>query len=704
MMELLAPAGDRDALEAAVNAGADAVYLGLTRLNARRGAGNFDESALEAACLFCHERGVKVYVTVNTLVKDQEMDQLEQIAQALWRARADAAIVQDLGAAWALGRMLPELPLHASTQMAIHNRQGVAFLRKQGFARAILARELSYEEIAQCAGEGVPVEVFGHGALCVACSGQCLFSSLVGGRSGNRGLCAQPCRLPYRLEGPLCQAAGDWLSPKDLCTIDSLPRLAQAGVASLKLEGRLKGADYVYKVTSLYRLALDGEKVDPALLRQVFNRGYTQGYGPGVDDGELMSVPGEKHVLSGGGAWPGPRPRQISLTGRLTAQVGRPLALALSDGDSRVEAEGAEVQRARGKADPQRLAAQAGKMGGTPYRLEALRLEADPDAFASAAAVNALRRQALELLGQQRARRAAPQMQPPRPLSEALAALPRRAGPGSGEAEPRLCVQAADAALLARALAWGAQEAVWAPEDLTGAGLDRRPDFPFTLALPPTLSGDGLAALNQWALAQGSRIQGVLAANPAHLALNWPGEMRADGPMNLFNGVAAALLDMPYTPSPELTCAQIRALPGEKELVVYGRAVLMLLRHCPLNHCLGGGPHAACRRCDRGGAQVGQHQLVDRKGARFPLARLKTDQGCILRVYNSVPLMLLRRAGQLPPSARWRMVLTGEDQELCQALVICHRRVLDGLPLEGPHWDRIKDLPSTTGHYFRGVE
>ena len=283
MMELLAPAGDRDALEAAVNAGADAVYLGLTRLNARRGAGNFDESALEAACLFCHERGVKVYVTVNTLVKDQEMDQLEQIAQALWRARADAAIVQDLGAAWALGRMLPELPLHASTQMAIHNRQGVAFLRKQGFARAILARELSYEEIAQCAGEGVPVEVFGHGALCVACSGQCLFSSLVGGRSGNRGLCAQPCRLPYRLEGPLCQAAGDWLSPKDLCTIDSLPRLAQAGVASLKLEGRLKGADYVYKVTSLYRLALDGEKVDPALLRQVFNRGYTQGYGPGVN-------------------------------------------------------------------------------------------------------------------------------------------------------------------------------------------------------------------------------------------------------------------------------------------------------------------------------------------------------------------------------------------------------------------------------------
>ena len=130
----------------------------------------------------------------------------------------------------------------------------------------------------------------------------------------------------------------------------------------------------------------------------------------------------------------------------------------------------------------------------------------------------------------------------------------------------------------------------------------------------------------------------------------------------------------------------------------------MLLRHCPLNHCLGGGPHAACRRCDRGGAQVGQHQLVDRKGARFPLARLKTDQGCILRVYNSVPLMLLRRAGQLPPSARWRMVLTGEDQELCQALVICHRRVLDGLPLQGPHWDRIKDLPSTTGHYFRGVE
>ena len=704
MMELLAPAGDRDALEAAVNAGADAVYLGLTHLNARRGAGNFDESALETACLFCHERGVKVYVTVNTLVKDQEMDQLEQIAQALWRAQADAAIVQDLGAAWALGRMLPELPLHASTQMAIHNRQGVAFLRQKGFARAILARELSYEEIAQCAAEGLPVEVFGHGALCVACSGQCLFSSLVGGRSGNRGLCAQPCRLPYRLEGPLCQAAGDWLSPKDLCTIENLPRLAQAGVASVKLEGRLKGPDYVYKVTSLYRLALNGEKVDPALLRQVFNRGYTQGYGPGVDDGELMSLPGEKHVLSSGGAWPAPPPRQIPLAGQLTAQVGCPLTLTLSDGACQVKAEGGQVERARSKADPSRLAVQAAKMGGTPYRLERLRLEADPDAFASASAVNALRRQALDLLARERARRIAPKLSPPRALNAALEALPRRTGAGDAKTKPRLCVQSAGAALLAKALTWGAQEAIWAPEDLTEAGLAGRPDFPFTLALPPTLSGDSLAALNQWALAQGSRIQGVLASNPAHLALKWPGEMRADGPMNLFNGVAAALLDMPYTPSPELTCAQIRALPGQKELVVYGRAALMQLRHCPLNHCLGGGLHAACRRCDRGGPQVGRHQLVDRKGTRFPLARLKTDQGCIVRVYNSVPLMLLRRAGQLPPSHRWRLAFTGEGEALCRAVVQCHRRVLDGDPLAGPWWDQIKDLPSTTGHYFRGVD
>ena len=200
-IELLSPAGTREALIAAVQNGADAVYLGTQMLNARAGAGNFDRDALRWAADYAHERGARIHVTVNTMVKESESGLLEEVAEQMAFAGVDAAIVQDLGVAKALRAMLPGLQLHASTQMAVHNRQGVRFAKAAGFDRVVLARELTFEEIAACAAEGIEIEAFAHGALCVSCSGQCMFSSLVGGRSGNRGQCAQPCRLPYRLEG-----------------------------------------------------------------------------------------------------------------------------------------------------------------------------------------------------------------------------------------------------------------------------------------------------------------------------------------------------------------------------------------------------------------------------------------------------------------------------------------------------------------------
>ena len=201
MMELLSPAGDMDALVAAVQNGADAVYLGAKSLNARMGAGNFGVDDLVRAADYLHERGRRLYAAVNIMVKQSELGELEGLAEQLARAGADAAIVSDPGVARALGQMLPSLALHASTQMAIHNRFGVLAAARMGASRVVLARELSFSEIAECAAQGLEIEVFAHGALCSACSGQCLFSSLVGGRSGNRGMCAQPCRLPYRLEG-----------------------------------------------------------------------------------------------------------------------------------------------------------------------------------------------------------------------------------------------------------------------------------------------------------------------------------------------------------------------------------------------------------------------------------------------------------------------------------------------------------------------
>ena len=300
-MELLAPAGDEKALIAAVQNGADAVYLGTGAFNARRNAANFDGDALNRAVAYCHTRGVRVHVTLNTLVTPGELPALYEAVDAVDRSGADAVIVQDFGVARAVRRRAPRLQLHASTQMAVHNRQGVAFLARNGFDRAVLARELTFGEMAECAAQGIEIETFVHGALCVACSGQCLMSSLVGGRSGNRGLCAQPCRLPWRLDG----REGYLLSTRDLCGLSDLARLRDAGVASLKIEGRMKRAEYVAVTVAAYRRALDalyeGRELDAAAERagllQMFNRGgFTRGYGPGVAEGDLMYPERPNHI------------------------------------------------------------------------------------------------------------------------------------------------------------------------------------------------------------------------------------------------------------------------------------------------------------------------------------------------------------------------------------------------------------------------
>ncbi|MBR1560917.1 MAG: U32 family peptidase, partial [Clostridia bacterium] len=306
-MELLAPAGDMDALRAAVQNGADAVYLGTGSFNARRHAGNFDGEALKRAVDYCHLRDVRVHVTLNTLTRQDELPALFDTIRLINESGADAVIVQDFGAARAVRQMAPDIELHASTQMAAHNVQAARFLRGQGFGRVVLARECTFEDMAACAATGIDVEAFVHGALCVACSGQCLMSSLVGGRSGNRGLCAQPCRLPWRLDG----REGYLLSTRDLCGIDDLARLRDAGVASLKIEGRLKRAEYVAVTVAAYRRALDalydGVPFDTNAarddLRQMFNRGgFTRGYGAGVREDALMFPDRPNHLGVAAGA------------------------------------------------------------------------------------------------------------------------------------------------------------------------------------------------------------------------------------------------------------------------------------------------------------------------------------------------------------------------------------------------------------------
>lgn len=293
-MENLAPAGNWDALRSAVAAGADAVYLGYAAYSARAGAGNFDEQQLRDAVRFAHLHHVRVHVTVNTLIKDGELAGVVDVLRLLSEIRVDAVLVQDLGVLRMARRCFPDLPIHASTQMAIHNATGVRFCRQQGMTRAVLARECSAAEIALAAKEGIEIEVFGHGAQCVAVSGECLFSSVVGGRSGNRGRCAQPCRLLYTYRGKTAA----WLSPRDVCMRDDLPELNKAGVASIKLEGRLKRPEYVATIANSYRNAIDAmdnghfRKADEAEmtgLRQIFSRGgFMRGYAMGAEDAGVI--------------------------------------------------------------------------------------------------------------------------------------------------------------------------------------------------------------------------------------------------------------------------------------------------------------------------------------------------------------------------------------------------------------------------------
>ncbi|MBQ9468055.1 MAG: U32 family peptidase [Clostridia bacterium] len=274
--ELLAPAGSMEALDAAILAGADAVYIGGRQFNARMNAKNFDRPQIVEAVKKCHENGVKLYVTLNTLTLDREMNEALSYAAFLYEAGVDALIVADLGLSLEIRARMPDFPLHASTQMSGHNLAAAEFLSGVGFKRMVCAREASKRDLQTlCASSPVEIEVFVHGALCVSVSGQCLFSSVVGGRSGNRGECAQPCRLPYNGKYPL--------SLKDNCLASHLRDLIAMGVASLKIEGRMKSPDYVYRVVSVYRRLLDeardaGEKELRALAAAFSRQGFTDGY------------------------------------------------------------------------------------------------------------------------------------------------------------------------------------------------------------------------------------------------------------------------------------------------------------------------------------------------------------------------------------------------------------------------------------------
>lgn len=650
-MELLAPAGSRESLVAAVNSGADAVYLGYTAFSARAGAGNFDEAGLREAVALCHLHHVRVRVTVNILIKEKEFAQVREVLALLDSLWVDAVIVQDLGVAALCRAEFPRLRVFASTQMCLHNAAGARFAKAWGFDRVVMARECALQEMALAAREGIDVEAFAHGALCVCQSGQCLFSSLVGGRSGNRGRCAQPCRLPYSLG----THRGALLSPRDLMLRDHLDKLAKAGVTSLKIEGRLKRPEYVATVTHAYRRALDalqagrfqpaGEGEREALL-QIFNRGgFTPGYALGMEDAGII----EPRRVNHGGV---PLGRVTQVKGGF-AHVA--LARPLGDGDG---------LQFRGRRDTDALYAGPPVPAGGTARI---RLRPDSPVRPGDEAVR--------LTSQAQMAEAAGYALPPIPVDMTLAAYPGKpltltltdgetcvtvAGETASPAQTQpLTAQSAQAALQktgetpfapgrvtvetanafaprsalnalrregldalakARAAAFACREALPAarlprrePSRLeirqaviTRTGRERgdltlcQPeDYTLeTLAVPqgawlmlPPQCGEGwLHALKEWLGAH--PVAGIALGSIGQIGMDWPVPVAAGPGVPIMNRAAAqAVYDWGCAfafASPELTGRELEDLAGYPLLVVtYGVQRLMVLNHCPARTALG---------------------------------------------------------------------------------------------------------------------
>ena len=615
-MELLSPAGSRQALEAAVRCGADAVYLGLDRFNARQGAANFDPAAFREAVAFCHPRGVAVHVTLNTLAGDSELPDLLDAVEQVCEAGADAAIVQDVGLARLIREAAPELALHASTQLSIHSAAGLPLLKEMGFCRVVLAREMSREEIARttraAAELGMETEVFVHGALCMCLSGQCYMSSIIGQRSGNRGLCAQPCRLAF--------ADGGYpLSLKDLSLLEHLEELESMGVASLKIEGRSKRPEYVGAATAAFRQRLDGGKADPALERQlesVFRRsGHTDGYFTGrlgaamfghrTREDEAASA----DTLSAVHALYRAERQSLPVTASLTLTADRPASLTLSDGAHTVTVEGETAEPAvTCPLTEEKAEALCRKLGGTPFVLTKFEARLAPGLTLPAAAVNAMRRRAAEALLAERR---------PQPKAFSRPCLPSAEERGSGR--PRRYVRF--------------ERTEQIPDRLPGVDRvylplgETIPELPVEMGveLPRAMFGREDAVRRQLAELPG-RVRVALCHNWAAVALAREAglSVHLGFGMNVFNRAALETVS-PYgeevTLSFELTVSAARKM-GRGGILVYGRLPLMITRNCPR------GGRRDCAACDR--------RLVDRKEAAFPLI----CRDGVSEVLNALPLWI----------------------------------------------------------------
>ena len=687
--EILSPAGSWESMVAAVQNGADAVYLGVGTFNARRSARNFTPEDLVAAVRYCHLRDTKVYLTLNTLLGDRELDEAADLLRHASRCGVDAVLVQDWGVFTLAREVAPDLPVHASTQMSLMSLGGAQKAADLGMERVVLSRELSGQEIREvCDGCSVEIETFAHGALCMCYSGQCAMSALIGGRSGNRGRCAQPCRLPY---GVNTAAKNTYpLSLKDANLSSHLREMEDMGVACLKLEGRMKRPEYVAVITSIYRRLVDEQRQptreEQQQLYDAFSRsGFTDWYyqgkkGKGMFGTRPENAPEPKELFAAArAACEKEDLRRVEVTMHCRVTAGAPAQLIASTRGHQAAAEGPVPEAARSRAlTEEELRSRLGKTGGTVFVPGEITAELEDGLMLPASAINALRRDALaaltELLETSRTERREYDAVP-------LPDCGRDNGPMAFT-----CSIAKPEQLTEELIACG-PEWVYVPLEL----LDRMDLAPYAnrtrfCAVLPRVFRTSDEAKFRRILQETPHLRGVAVNNLGHLPIvkGLDLEIRGDLGMNVFNSRALLFLRQQglssATASFELRHQQLRHLRKYLpcEAIVYGRLPLMVMENCVIHNNVG------CN-CQNG------NYLSDRTGARFPLMSV---YGCRNEIENSKTLFLADKPEFRAAGLRWaRLRFTTESPEECVAVF---RRYL------GENEHTPEDY--TRGLFYRGVE
>ena len=694
MLELLAPAGSMEALRAAVQNGANAVYLGVGNLNARQSAKNFTPQTLVDAVKYCHVRGVEVHLTLNTLVSDREMKEAAELIRHAAINNIDAFIVQDLGVVQLCRQIAPHIPIHGSTQMTVHSLPGVQLCAAMGLKRVVLSRELSREEIRYiCANSPIEIEVFVHGALCMCYSGQCYLSSAIGGRSGNRGRCAQPCRQSY--------GYGRWeekypLSLKDNCLVHYLQELEAMGVVSVKLEGRMKKPEYVATVTAVYRKAMDDKQVTRPMmdaLMTAFNRqGFTDGYYTSRVDQKMFGTRQDTRddpqwLQAARQSFEAGETQLVDLKFRAVVTVDGS-SLTVTDPEGRTcTVPGPRPERAINMAlTGEMLAQRIAKTGGTPYRCAEVRTRVDPGLIISAAAVNAMRRDVLNQLTALRARREDHPIRPPK-------AVPDYKGP---KELPGLTVQVTTREQLTPNLLNSETAMLYVPLHILAAD----PDMTLRLvqrgrlavALPRIVHDGEIPKLKKdLALLRELGVKNALVGNLGLLGPVREAGMKIHGDfgLNIYNSASMNVLRSlevaSATVSFEMTLPQIRDLSKavNAEIIAYGRLPLMVTEHCLIRNRTG-----ECT-CHLGGIT----KLTDKTGAEFPIIR--DGDSCRSVLLNGKKLSWLDRQDDLAKLGVWAVRLSFTTENAREV-----DRILE---------DYLNPTPfdpgaCTRGLYLRGVE